>query len=107
MKRKIVTLLIILAGVGVNTAFACGCGCNHNHERSIQSEENTEEKVPEDVYNILKVEMWSEKRTSRGFPAPQNKTLLFNHLDNAFSRLKEAKFNLEEYHMRSANNSGD
>ena len=45
MKRKIVTLLIILAGVGVNTAFACGCGCNHNHERSIQSEENTEEKV--------------------------------------------------------------
>src|SRR3989338_10471 len=70
-------------------------------------EENTEEKVPEDVYNILKVEMWSEKRTSRGFPAPQNKTLLFNHLDNAFSRLKEAKFNLEEYHMRSANNSGD
>ena len=70
-------------------------------------EENTEEKVPEDVYSILKVEMWSEKRTSRGFPAPQNKTLLFNHLDNAFSRLKEAKFNLEEYHMRSANNSGD
>ncbi len=62
---------------------------------------NMQEKIPDDVLGILRAEMWSDKRVSRGFPVPRNKELLYNHLENAYAKIKEAKMQLENYNLQS------
>lgn len=59
------------------------------------------EKVAEDILGILKEEVWSEKRISRGFPVPSNKELLYDYLETAFSKLKEARLNLDNYNSHT------
>lgn len=73
----------------------------YSPDYKVEEKKDEEEKIPSDVYGILKHEMWAEKRVDRGFPVPSNKNLILENLDNAFNKLKEAKYNLEEYNMRN------
>ncbi len=67
------------------------------------NDQENEEKLPEDILGILKVELWSDKRLSRGFPAPDNKELLLSNLENAYSKLKETQGYLLDYNAQNIN----
>lgn len=60
-----------------------------------------EEKIPEDVLGLLRIELWGESRAKRGFPVPDNKQTLLKYLEDAVLQLKEAKQNLETHSFSS------
>ena len=62
----------------------------------IKTIQANDEKVY-DVLKILQVEMWSQDKINRGFPAPVSKDMACNNLINAVNYLRDAKIHLETY----------
>ena len=60
------------------------------------------EKQVNDIIGILKAEMWGSDRAKRGFPVPSNKDMLINVLENAVTKLREAKEHLNNYRISAS-----